>query len=223
MTRNVLRISTLALTVMTAGGCATGSKDRLATIESANRQLTQRINQARSELAGVTQDRDELNRRLLGIVGDVESLQAQLAARPTIDETAAGWTPVPGGAMIAIESRVLFAPGKVILRPEAQRTLDGIVSTLQGEYGEKDILVIGHTDDRPIKKSGWDDNWQLSSERALAVLRSLAKQGVARERMIAGGSGEHRPLLPNSSEPNRTANRRVEIFALDRELSPGRN
>ena len=141
---------------------------------------------------------------------------------PAPQEEVAGWMPVPGGAVIAIEDRVLFSPGKITLRPEALKVLDGIVSTLGGEYGNRDVLVFGHTDDRPIKKSGWDDNWQLSAERALAVVRYLKEQGVAPERLVGAGCGENRPAVPNSSDANRTKNRRVAIFAADPELRIGR-
>jgi chemotaxis protein MotB len=125
--------------------------------------------------------------------------------------------------MIAIEDDLLFAPGRITLREEARKTLDGIVSTLQGEYGDKDIVIFGHTDDRPIKKSGWDDNWQLSTERALAVTRFLQEHGISASRLVASGCGEHRPRVPNTTEPNRTANRRVEIFAIDPQALTGRH
>jgi chemotaxis protein MotB len=124
--------------------------------------------------------------------------------------------------MIAIEENILFAPGKVTLRDEARKTLDAIVSTLEGEYGSKDIMVFGHTDDRPIKKSGWADNWQLSTERGLAVVRYLREHGVAAERLVAAGCGEYRPRVPNTTEPNRLSNRRVEIFAIDAQARTGR-
>ena len=124
--------------------------------------------------------------------------------------------------MIAIEDRVLFAPGKITLRQEARRTLDAVVSTVQGEYADKDIFVFGHTDDRPIVKSGWTDNWQLSTERALAVARYLRQRAVATPRLVVAGCGEYRPRAANDSEADRAKNRRVQILAVDPELRLGR-
>ena len=124
--------------------------------------------------------------------------------------------------MIAIEGEVLFSPGKVSLKESAKRTLDGVVSTIQGEYADKDVFVFGHTDDRPIKKSGWKDNWQLSTERALAVVRYLGDHGVTSTRLAACGAGEHRPRVGNTSQANRAKNRRVEIYAVDREILASR-
>jgi len=51
----------------------------------------------------------------------------------------------------------------------------------------------------------------------LAVVRYLRDQGVSPDRILAGGRGEYRPRVPNTSEVNRTSNRRVEVFAIDPE------
>lgn len=206
------------LVLSTVSGCASKDKNRISMLEEANRNLTQRLNLTRGELESVGRDRAELNRRLQAAMADANALRDQLANQPVPQETAAGWTPVPGGAMIAIEGRVLFSPGKATLRGEARSALDAIRSTVQGEYADKDVLVFGHTDDQPIKKSGWTDNYQLSTERALAVIRYLRDQGVAPSRLVACGCGEYRPRTPNTSMSGRAANRRVEIYALDPQL-----
>jgi chemotaxis protein MotB len=191
-------------------------------LEERNRQLNNQLNRARADLDAATRDRAALDQRLAAAIRDVDSLRAQLSDRPEPEAAPAGWTAVPGGGMIAIEESILFAPGKVTLREEARRTLDGIVSTIEGEYAGKDIMVFGHTDDRPIKKSGWADNWQLSTERALAVVRYLREHGVSAARLVAAGCGENRPRVENNTEPNRLANRRVEIFAIDAQPRTGR-
>ena len=212
----------MAVMAMATMGCANNPKDRIAALESDNRNLNDQLGRTRGELSAAARHRDEMNRRLQDALREADALRGQLANIP--DEPApTGWTAVPGGAMIAIEDDVLFAPGKITLREQSRRTLDGIVSTLQGEYGDKDIFVFGHTDDRPIKKSGWEDNWQLSTERSLAVVRYLKEHGVAPGRLVAAGCGENRPRAENSSELSRMANRRVEIFAIDPALSTGRN
>ncbi|MCH7591749.1 MAG: OmpA family protein [Planctomycetes bacterium] len=202
------------------GGCAQPHGQRIALLQEVNRNLTERLNMMGSDLDMLTRDRDALGSQLDQSALDLAAMQANLVAlqgdldaRPVAQDAAPGWTPVPGGAMIAIESGVLFAPGKGVIRKDARRTLDAVVSALQGEYAGKDILVIGHTDNIPIKKSGWTDNYQLSTERALAVVRFLKDHGVSAGRLIAAGCGEHRPRVANSSDANRTANRRVEILA----------
>lgn len=211
----------LTVTAMVAlAGCA-NNNDRMSALEADNRNLRDELGRARGELTATKGSRAELERRLHDAMREAEALRGQLASTPA-EPTPSGWTAVPGGAMIAIEDDVLFSPGKITLRDNALRALDRVVSTLQGEYGNKDIFVFGHTDDRPIKKSGWADNWQLSAERALAVARYLQNHGISPERLVAAGCGEYRPRAANNSEVNRTANRRVEIFAIDRSISSGR-
>lgn len=207
-------------TVLTVAGCG-GPKNEPDAMAERNQHLASQLSRAQSDLAAALQERNALNERLRSLMAEADSLRNQLNALPP-EPAPAGWTAVPGGGMIAIEDGVLFAPGRNILRDEAKRTLDGITSTLQGEYGDKDIVIFGHTDDRPIKKSGWDDNWQLSTERALAVARFLQQHGITASRIVAAGCGEHRPRVANNNEPNRTANRRVEIFAIDPQALTGR-
>ena len=213
MTRS---IGTLALAALLTTGCATNERQRITMLEKTNQNLTDRLNAAQGSLDAASRDRDALNGRLLAAIDEVSQLRAAMQERPATQEPAApGWTTVPGGAMIAIEGNVLFAPGKVEIRDEARRALGAIASTIQGQYADKDILIIGHTDDQPIKKSGWKDNYELSAERALSVARYLVGTSVSPTRVIAGGCGEHRPRTDNNSASSRAANRRVEIFAID--------
>jgi len=215
-------VGVLAVALILAGGCANGSKQRITMLEQTNRDLSSRLNQLRSQLDTTAQARSDLDRQLLAAQGEIDALNRQLAEAPEVQQPAPGWTDTPSGAMIAIDSSVLFAPGKDTLRPEAQRTLDGIVSTLEGEYRDKDIIVFGHTDNQPIRKSGWEDNWQLSTERALAVVRYLQAKGVDTARMAAAGCGEYRPRAANDSAASRAQNRRVSIFVVDANLALGR-
>ena len=216
-----LPAATMMLVVMMGSGCSAKHKDRIALLEQRNADLGAQLGRVRGDLAGTQRNRADLDERLRRAVSEVNGLRGALAAAETPVQTptespADGWTAVPGGAMIAVPGNVLFAPGKVTIRPEAGRTLDGIASTIQGEYAEREILVFGHTDATPIKHSGWADNWELSVERALAVTRYLQNAGTAPHRLAACGCGEHRPMAENESAAGRSRNRRVEIYALDR-------
>lgn len=205
----------------TVAGCASAGKQSAAELEDRNQKLAAQLNKTRADLDAERRAQADLKQRLDAAIRDVDGLRAQVNAAP-VEAAPAGWTAVPGGGMIAIEENILFQPGKITLRDEAKKTLDAIVSTLEGTYSGKDIIVFGHTDDRPIKKSGWDDNWQLSTERSLAVVRYLAEHGVKAERLVGAGCGEHRPRVANNSEPNRLSNRRVEIFAIEAQARTGR-
>jgi chemotaxis protein MotB len=218
-----LAVACLMGVVAFLGGCSDNKADQLAAAEQRNRSLNDRANKASSTLQACINERNSLGQQLLAARNEIESLRAQVANAPTPEPAPTGWTAVPGGGMIAIEDNLLFAAGKVTLRDDARKTLDGIVTTLKKEYGDKDIVVFGHTDDRPIKKSGWDDNWQLSSERSLAVTRYLQEHGIESHRLVSAGCGENRPRAVNDSDQNRTRNRRVEIFAIDPQALTGRS
>lgn len=216
-------VSALALICATTG-CANKSKERITHLEQANRGLTGQLNRTRGELEAAYRDGETVNQRLADLMRESGSLRTELASAEALAQeraAAPGWTPVPGGAMIAIESGILFSPGKTVLRKQAKRALDAVVSTIEGEYADKHIFVFGHTDNSPIKKSGWKDNWELSTQRSLEVVRYMADHGVARRRLVAGGCGENRPRVANSNEANRGKNRRVEIFAIDSALLAG--
>lgn len=213
----------LVLLACAAGlsGCANQGKPEVSGADAANRRLSDELNRTRGERDAARRGKEDSDRLLQTARAETESLRRRLAEAPAQEAAAPGWTPVPGGAVIAIQESVLFAPGRVVIRDEAKRTLDSIASTLEGQYADKDILIVGHTDDRPIKKSGWDDNWQLSTERALAVARYLKDHAVHPNRIVAGGCGEFRPRVENSNDANRSRNRRVEVYAVDPQLRMG--
>lgn len=114
---------------------------------------------------------------------------------------------------------LLFNTGSDEIRPEAMRVISEFASIMnQSDARHLKVLVSGHTDDRPVVKPGTQqkhqDNMGLSAHRALSVLRSLRKAGVAEGRMGVSGYGMHQPVEPNKSEATRARNRRVEIFVL---------
>lgn len=215
------RVGVVFVACLLATGCATGDKDRMAGLEGRNKSLEDELARARAALTDRNRALQDAEARRLAAEQDANALRGQLASLPAPEQAPPGWTAVPGGAMTSIEENLLFPSGKAALRPEARKTLDQLVSTLTSQYPDKDILVFGHTDNQPIRKSGWDDNWQLSTERALAVVRFLGEHGIEHARLLAAGAGEHWPRAKNDSDANRQRNRRVEIYALDRSLLHG--
>jgi len=119
------------------------------------------------------------------------------------------------GLVITVVGDLLFDSGKAKIRPEAFDLLTKVSTVLRDNMAQFNVGIEGHTDNVPIKQSGWKSNWELSTARALSVLHYLAnEQGISPERLSAIGYGEYRPLASNETKDGRKQNRRVEIVIL---------
>ncbi|MFH0918574.1 MAG: OmpA family protein [Candidatus Omnitrophota bacterium] len=119
------------------------------------------------------------------------------------------------GLVITVVGDLLFDSGKAKIRPEAFGLLTKVSAVLKDNMARFDVGIEGHTDNVPIKQSGWKSNWELSTARALSVLHYLAnEQGISPERLSAIGYGEYRPVASNETKDGRKQNRRVEIVIL---------
>lgn len=114
------------------------------------------------------------------------------------------------GVALTFNGNILFDPGKTTLREEAYPVLDAVVDAIA--ECPNDILIMGHSDNTPIKDETYRSNWELSAYRGISVLDYfLIKKDLSPSRFTVGGSGSSNPLYPNTNEINRSLNRRVEI------------
>lgn len=115
------------------------------------------------------------------------------------------------GVHIRLGDNVLYDIGKAEIKNTAYSILAEISEMLLD--GHKEVFVEGHTDNIPINTPKYPSNWELSTARAMSVIRYLNKvQKIPMKYMAAVGHGEYRPIVPNNSRSNRAKNRRVEIF-----------
>ena len=201
----------LGVVMVLSSGCNDPKDQEITALQDENLRLTEELASAQMSADASLQDADEARRRLGDTERKLEDLRALATQQPAQEE---GWQEVPGGARISLASGILFDSGKTKIKSSAKATLDRVASDIQTTYADKDVFVFGHTDDTPIRKSGWKDNFELSAQRALAIVRYLQSKGVANSRLVAAGCGEYRPEVPNTSDSNRGRNRRVEIFAI---------
>ena len=117
------------------------------------------------------------------------------------------------GLVTRMLDQVLFDSGKAQLRKSASPVLDKVAKVLQ-EVPDQPVGVEGHTDNVPIKHSGWADNKALSVARANAVVDYLADHDIDRARLMPIGYGEEHPIASNDTASGRQKNRRVEIVIL---------
>lgn len=119
-------------------------------------------------------------------------------------------TPGREGLTLRIADNLLFASGQAELMYEGMILISQLTQVLEDFDGE--ISVEGHTDNVPINTARFPSNWELSSARAISVLKFLEQDGIAANRMRAIGYADTRPLQNNESLQNRAANRRVELI-----------
>lgn len=120
--------------------------------------------------------------------------------------------------IVRLREQGSFESGSADLNPQAQATLATIESVLHSKQGR--ILVLGHTDDVPIKTPRFRSNWELSAVRAVAVAEALMASGsLARSRFEVTGFADTHPLTGNDSTQGRARNRRVEIV-IAQDLNP---
>jgi chemotaxis protein MotB len=210
MLRIVRNLSLVAVLGLSAAllGCNDPNKDAARDDQSA-RTLKDRIAQLENELAQAEARHNADQNQIDALRKELERLRAtQTPAAPE------GWTGVPGGAMVAIEGTLLFDSGKADIKPNAKKILAMIATSIKQQFPDREIYVFGHTDADPIKVSKWKDNYELSCQRSLSVVRFLQNEGIANY-TAACGWGEHRPASDNADKNSKQANRRVEIYALN--------
>lgn len=121
------------------------------------------------------------------------------------------------GDRFVVPSALLFDSGSATLSPAAQNQLSKLASTLKEieQQIPSDVpwvlRIDGHTDKRPINTPEFASNWELSSARALSMVKYLIAQGVPAQRLAATGFGEHQPLDTADTDAAYAKNRRIEI------------
>ncbi len=114
---------------------------------------------------------------------------------------------------LRIQNQLLFDSGQAELKAGSKKMLEQ-VAQLELVQDPKNILrICGFTDSSKISQSGWKDNFQLSGERARAVLNALAQAGVDANRMHFAGFGEHMLIMKDGKE-DKAKSRRVEIYVI---------
>ena len=116
---------------------------------------------------------------------------------------------------IGISRKLLFELNSDRIEPEGRKLLKSLVAPLRTYLASRDeiLMVSGFTDDRSMRegKRKFEDNWELSAQRALTVTRTLIDEGMPSSFLFAAAFGQEQPLTPNTDESSRAQNRRVEM------------
>jgi len=117
------------------------------------------------------------------------------------------------GVHIVINDSIFFSPGSDMLKENFQAVLKAIGKVIAQKSDKYNVEIEGHTDNSPIRTARFPSNWELSSSRALNVVKYfIAEFGIPPKIFSASGYGEYRAVADNRTAAGRSKNRRVEIF-----------
>ena len=205
--KKLVMVAGMVMAIVVLGGCQPWQKK----YEACNAELEnlQALFDGGQDTARQCEDeRIRLAQQIQSLQQDLAAARTQATSREKSDLEKEGgvYDPTRGTITVTLANDVLFDSGKVTLKSQPKSKLNRISEIVKRDHAGKEVWVVGHTDTDPIKKSGWKDNWQLSTERALAVTRYLLSQGIAAKHLVAAGRSEYHPVSRDKAQ-----NRRVEI------------
>ena len=115
-----------------------------------------------------------------------------------------------GRMIVKMSDKILFDPGKDRLKKEGKAALMEVAKIL-AQIPDRAFQVAGHTDNVPIRSRRFKSNWELSTARAVGVVKFMAESGLDPQRLSAAGYGPYDPVGKNSTDEGRMLNRRIEI------------
>jgi flagellar motor protein MotB len=215
--KRIMMAAVALISLALISGC-TDYKKKYNSLNVEHQNLQGLYDNCKSTLEGSNAEKEGLAAKVSENQQTIDDLKKQMSSRKQTAGEATGFgndyqvdlDKAAGTITVTVPEMILFDSGKATLKGSAKGSLSKIVSVLNEKYGGSVVDVIGHTDADPIKKSSWKDNWELSSQRALSVLRQLNSDGVPDSRLRAIGCGSGKPVAPNSGS-GKAKNRRVEI------------
>ncbi len=125
-------------------------------------------------------------------------------------------TKIRKGIRVRLDESILFETGSAELKPESRELIKRIYKQLDFDR-IKILRVEGHTNNIPIRgrlKKKYPTNWELSTARAASVVRYLIELGAPRDKLVACGYADTKPIAPNDTPEGRELNKRVEFIIL---------
>ncbi len=200
---------------------------KAAACEAKAGDLQKQLAEAQQQLADTRKAKDDLQVQTAALAQQKVALEAkskqyeQLAGQLP-GQIKAGQIEISelrGKMTVKLKDKVLFPSGSAKLNKDGQAALDAVADVFKDMKG-KNVVVAGYTDNVPTSGGAYKDNWDLSSARAISVVRYLASKGVPPPMLGAAGFSEFRPVVPNDSPANRSQNRRIEIALTAADYEP---
>lgn len=167
--------------------------------------LQAKLDATQLQLSQATAAKGELERKSAQYEQLAESLKGQISAGEI------ELSELRGKMTVKLKDKILFPSGSASLSAAGKAALDAVADAFRN-LKDKNVVVAGYTDNVPVSKNGpWKDNWDLSTARAVSVVRYLQSKNVPPTVLGAAGFSEYRPVDTNDSPAGRSQNRRIEI------------
>ncbi|AKT37424.1 OmpA/MotB family protein [Chondromyces crocatus] len=207
---------------------ATVQADLLRRLDEAallNAEMSERLRKAGKNVQELAGERGTLAAALAETRGKLEELARQQAAadaraaefrelearlKRMVDAGQLRVTNRDGRMIIELSNDVLFDSAKTELKPAGKAALVEVARVLSTMGGRR-FQVAGHTDNVKMQGARFASNWELSTARAVEVVKLLVESGMKAATLSAAGYGEFSPVTSNDTAENRAKNRRIEI------------
>lgn len=204
-------LAALAIIAMGTLGCDTQKEDEVTMLRQEATELRAQLDERDKALEAANGELRQVN---LMLRDQKEQYETEIANLSAANATPSGGfddiegvtaTYGPNDVTVSVEGDVLFDSGRTTLKSAAKRSLDRVAEVINAQYNGNSVIVAGHTDADPIRKSGHKSNHHLGFERGYAVRDYLMQRGVDSSRIAVMSYGPDRPM--GSAQKSR----RVEI------------
>jgi chemotaxis protein MotB len=207
--KQLLNLFVVAGASLSAVGCAgVDLEGRVEELTREREDLQRRNTQLEGQLAAAEAGRASLERDLAK--RPAKTTNADMDLPPGLREKGVGMSRRGNDTVLELPSDVFFASGSATLAKDAERTLAQVVDVVKKHAANGALIrVEGHADSDPVRrtKSKWHCNWELSFERAHAVVHFMIEKGIDPRNLACDCYGEFHP----QDARNKAKNRRVEI------------
>jgi chemotaxis protein MotB len=202
--------------------------DEYNTLRRLNQEQSVIITSLTNDKVSLTQENDFLKTQLqdkgellAALKANLENLQRGITkGGPELGDNVETFTTPSGDVGIRVKGDVLFASGEAKLKSSGERVLKQVAELVRDKPNK--LAIRGFTDSDPIKKTKgkWEDNFDLSGHRALAVLEFLQKEGITPARLHFEGFGQYALVTGASGTEDKARSRRAEIILLKDTVNP---
>lgn len=188
-------------------------KEEKMALEADKASLDKKVSMLEKDMASTKMDLDKTKEKANAMESELKKIKMELSASfAAANNSGLEMTARDGRLYISFPNKILYSPGSADISREGRKVLDSL-STVFKNNGDLNVLVEGHTDKDPINKSAdqFTDNWDLSMQRSVKVIRELIRRGVSGDQLTAAGRAQFSPIMEAKTYEEKMKNRRTEF------------